>query len=157
MNSNNLIAGFEDIITHIRQQEFRIKELENHKKQLTYENKKLKEDNWATEEALKIVKDENEINKKNLKKYQNTILSLKSHVVDLREARDMREQKIKELKEEHNQYATHWCFHMKCEECGLPTTEDDLAISLKHGSLICEGCCEESESESESESEEEES
>ena len=36
---------------------------------------------------------------------------------------------------------------MSCDECGLTTTEDDLQISLKHGSLICEGCYDEKEEE----------
>ena len=50
------------------------------------------------------------------------------------------EDENKKLKEEHENYVmTHSC-DMSCEECGLTTTEDDLQISLKHGSLICEEC-----------------
>ena len=85
MNSNNLIAGFEDVITHIRQQEFRIKELEAHKKQSEYQIEKLKKENEATEEALKIVKEENEVNKKNLYamvKQSNIYIEEKNELAD---------------------------------------------------------------------------
>ena len=68
----NLIEGFEDVITHIRQLEFRLTELEAHKKQSAFQinklkkdNDELKEENEACEEAIKILKDENEVNKKN--------------------------------------------------------------------------------------------
>jgi len=46
----------------------------------------------------------------------------------------------KKLKEEYENYAMTHCCDMSCEDCGLTTTEDDLQISLKYGSLICEEC-----------------
>ena len=49
MNNNTLIAGFEDIMTHIKNQEIRIKKLEE-------ENKKLK-DTTAWEDYEQILKD----------------------------------------------------------------------------------------------------
>ena len=66
------------------------------------------------------------------------------------------EQRIMALEEENKklkQTCLRWQekadfnLDMSCDECGLTTTEDDLQISLKHGSLICEGCYDEKEEE----------
>jgi chromosome segregation ATPase len=155
MNSANLISGFEDVITHIRQQEFLIKELEAHKKQSAYENKKLKEENKELKEDIQIHKDtleEHFVHYDNLKQEKNelvqTILSLKSCVVDLREARDMREQKIKELKEENEE--------LKLMLDRLPNDMDHTWWCKKNKRWRWNNDDYESESESESEEEDQE-
>ena len=45
-----------------------------------------------------------------------------------------------QLKEELEQYQMSHPCDLKCEKCGLTTTEDDLEISLGCGCLICESC-----------------
>jgi hypothetical protein len=55
----------------------------------------------------------------------------------------IRDEEIKKLKEEFEQFQMSHPCDMNCEECGHTTTEDDLQCSLEHGSLICEGCFEE--------------
>ena len=48
--------------------------------------------------------------------------------------------KVEKLTEELEQYQMSHPCDLKCENCGLTTTEDDLEISLSCGCLICESC-----------------
>jgi chromosome segregation ATPase len=89
-----LINGFEDVLTFISQQADRIKKLEQ-------EN----EDNLASlnfyTEQCEELKDERKKLEEENQKHKTTILSLKTSVDDLREARDMRDSKIKNLMDEN--------------------------------------------------------
>ena len=61
------------------------------------------------------------------------------------------EEENKRLKEQHQncletvntELWPHLSADMSCNDCDIFLTEDDLQISMKHGSLICEGCYDE--------------
>jgi len=65
---------------------------------------------------------------------------IKPRMDKLKEENNKLKEENKKLKQEFESYAMTHCCDMSCEECGLTTTEDDLQISLKYGSLICEEC-----------------
>jgi hypothetical protein len=78
------------------------------------------------------------------KRILEAIVELKEELQQEKDGRcadlDESEAEIKKLQEEYEEYALTHCCEMNCEKCGLTTTEDDLGISLKYGSLICEDC-----------------
>lgn len=101
---------------------------ENQKQiELTKENKKLHEsfDGWtATLEEYKMLKVEN-------KKLKDTIVSLKSSVDDLREARDMRDQQINELMSKDTLQKQYKDYFDKWSEILRDIDGDDFADLLK--------------------------
>ena len=84
-----LISGFEDIIEYIQQQDQRIMALSQHNKELN----NILGDFAECQDKLKTVEAENTT-------FKRTILSLKSSVIDLREARDKYVHKLNVIKNE---------------------------------------------------------
>jgi len=115
-----LISGFEDIVEYIHQQDQRIMALSQHNKELNNilrdfaecqdklksveaENKVLKLEDDTLEDtlaSLNFFKEQCDELKEENTKLKRTILSLKSSVIDLREARDKYEHKLIVIKNE---------------------------------------------------------
>ena len=138
--TTEFIGGMEKIIAFSKSQSERVKKLEE-------ENKKLKEQPALKRELSEAMKVNGSWMKHMKQDYEIQLRSQKDMVSMYSKKNKKLEEENKKLKEQHENYVMTHCCDMSCDECGSTTTEDDLQISLKHGSLICEACYSEKEEE----------
>jgi len=98
MVATELILGMEELVNHIRE--------------LEVKNKKLEEELSATNTALEMVKDENEVNKKNMMKFMKENKQLKKEISHLEDRAvadyDTRMKERKKLEEENKKLKSEY-------------------------------------------------
>ena len=104
----------------------------------------------ASDTALGIIKEENEVNKKNMFRFMEENEKLRKEYFELK-VKGMTEilkempksvvEKLKKENEELEQFALT-AISLNCDCCQSSLTEDDVVLSLDYGKFICESCSE---------------